>query len=76
MSRYLLDTDWIVDDLNGQAAATETLLKLAPWGLAVSLISYAELYEGAYFSRDPPVALAAVQTFLTGTVAKSSRNLT
>lgn len=66
MSRYLLDTDWIVDVLHGQAAATDTLLQLAPQGLAVSLISYGELYEGAYFSRDPQAALAALQTFLTG----------
>jgi tRNA(fMet)-specific endonuclease VapC len=66
VSHYLLDTDWIVDVLNGQTAATETLLKLAPQGLAVSLISYGELHEGAYFSRNPQVALAAVETFLSG----------
>jgi predicted nucleic acid-binding protein len=66
MSGYLLDTDWIVDVLNGQATAVETLLQLAPQGLAVSLISYGELYEGAYFSRDPQAALAALQTFLAG----------
>lgn len=66
MSRYLLDTDWIVDVLNGREAATETLLKLAPSGLAVSLISYGELYEGAYFSRDPQTALDVLRTFLQG----------
>jgi tRNA(fMet)-specific endonuclease VapC len=66
MSQYLLDTDWTVDVLNGQATATETLLDLAPAGLAISLISYGELYEGAFFSRDPPVALDALQTFLAG----------
>lgn len=66
MSRYLLDTDWIVDVLHGQAAATDTLLQLVPQGLAVSLISYGELDEGAYFSRDPQAALAALQTFLAG----------
>lgn len=66
MSRYLLDTDWIVDVLNGQAAAVDTLLQLAPQGLALSLISYGELYEGAYFSRDPQAALAALEAFLAG----------
>lgn len=66
MSRYLLDTDWIVDVLNGQDAATQTLIELAPYGLALSLISYGELYEGAYFSRDPEAALEVLRTFLQG----------
>ena len=66
MSQYLLDTDWIVDVLNGQDAATQTLIKLAPSGLALSLISYGELYEGAYFSRDPRTALEVLRTFLEG----------
>jgi len=35
MSLYLLDTDWIVDVLNGQEAATQTLIELAPHGLAL-----------------------------------------
>lgn len=66
MSLYLLDTDWIVDVLNGQEAATKTLVELAPHGLALSLISYGELYEGAYFSRDPETALEACRTFQEG----------
>jgi hypothetical protein len=40
MSRYLLDTDWIVDVLNGQARAIQTVLELVPSGLAVSIITY------------------------------------
>jgi tRNA(fMet)-specific endonuclease VapC len=64
--RYLLVTDWIIDVLNGQEHAIETLLELAPHGLALSLISYGELFEGAAFSRNPQVALAVLQTFLTG----------
>ena len=47
--KYLVDTDWIIDVLNDQATAIQTLLDLAPDGLAVSLISYGELYEGAYY---------------------------
>jgi predicted nucleic acid-binding protein len=43
MSRYLLDTDWIVDVLNGQDTAIQTLLELVPAGLAVSIITYGEL---------------------------------
>ena len=66
MSLYLLDTDWIVDVLHGQESATQTLLELAPSGLALSIITYGELYEGAYYSRDPEPALAGLHTFLEG----------
>jgi tRNA(fMet)-specific endonuclease VapC len=67
MSEFLVDTDWIVDVLHGQAAAVQTLIDLAPRGLAVSVISYGELYEGAYDNnRDAQAALAGLQTFLQG----------
>jgi tRNA(fMet)-specific endonuclease VapC len=64
MSSYLLDTDWIVDVLNGQEKAIKTVLELAPAGLAVSIISYGELYEGAAFARDPAPALSGLRSFL------------
>jgi tRNA(fMet)-specific endonuclease VapC len=66
MSRYLLDTDWIVDVLNGQEKAINTVLELAPAGLAVSIITYGELYEGAAFARDPEPALSGLRNFLKG----------
>src|SRR5574337_443435 len=66
MSLYLADTDWIVDSLHGKQAAIQALLDLAPAGLAVSLISYGELYEGAYYARNPQSALEGVRTFLEG----------
>ncbi|MBI2907732.1 MAG: type II toxin-antitoxin system VapC family toxin [Chloroflexi bacterium] len=66
MSRYLIDTDWAVDVLSGQEAAAKALLKLAPSGLAMSLISYGELYEGAHFSREPQGAVQVLRTFLEG----------
>ena len=55
MSRYLLDTDWIVDVLNGQEAAIQLVLELAPAG---------ELYEGAVFAYDPQPAIAGLCSFL------------
>jgi tRNA(fMet)-specific endonuclease VapC len=66
MNRYLLDTDWVVDILNGQEKAIHTVLELAPAGLAVSIITYGELYEGAAFAPDPEPALAGLQNFLKG----------
>jgi predicted nucleic acid-binding protein len=66
MNQYLLDTDWIVDILNGQERAIQTVLELAPAGLAVSIITYGELYEGAAFAHDPQPALAGLRAFLKG----------
>ena len=66
MTQYLVDTDHIVDALPGQTAALHTLTVLAPQGLAVSLISYGELYEGAYYARQPEEALAGLTRFLQG----------
>jgi hypothetical protein len=39
---YLLDTDWIIDHLNGVAAVAARLKELQPAGLAVSIISLAD----------------------------------
>jgi predicted nucleic acid-binding protein len=66
MNQYLLDTDWIVDILNGQERAIQTVLDLAPTGLAVSIITYGELYEGAAFANDPEPAIAGLRSFLKG----------
>lgn len=46
MVEYLLDTDWCVSFLNGRREATELVDELAPPGLAISLITWGELFEG------------------------------
>lgn len=63
---YLVDTDWIIDHLNGVAAVTVRLTELRSVGLAVSIISLAELYEGVHYSRDPARSETSLQQFLTG----------
>ena len=45
-SAYLLDTDWAIDFLNGHQETVEKIRELRKSGLALSLISLAELYEG------------------------------
>src|SRR5436309_13676791 len=62
---YLIDSDWVIDILNGQPAAISTLIPLAPQGIFLSVATYGELYEGAYYSRNPQAALAQLQAFLT-----------
>ncbi len=62
---YLIDSDWVIDVFNGQQPAIDTLVSLAPHGLFLSVVTYGELYEGAYYSRDPKTVLGQLQTFLT-----------
>lgn len=50
---YLVDSDWVVSALKGRPEAHALLTTLAPQGLAISLITYAEIYQGIYYGRDP-----------------------
>lgn len=50
---YLVDTDWTIHYLNGAPAVVGRLREPRPHGLALSIVSLAELYEGVYFSTDP-----------------------
>jgi predicted nucleic acid-binding protein len=64
MSAYLVDTDWIIQALRGDGIATQILINLAPTGLAISLITYGELYQGAYYAHDPQRMLVALDAIL------------
>ena len=64
--RYLVDTDWIIDALADVPSAVEPLDRLSADGLAVSIISFGELFEGAYGFPNPEVHLAAFRRFLSG----------
>lgn len=66
VSDYLLDSDWAIDVLNGQAEAIDLLLRLEPSGISLSIISYGELFQGAYYGRAPEEQLAGLATFLQG----------
>jgi hypothetical protein len=46
--RYLVDTDWVIHYLNGRADIVTRIQELSPLGIAMSVISLAELYEGVY----------------------------
>lgn len=66
--RYLVDSDFIVDALNGVLAVERLLLGLWSHGLAVSVISLAEVYEGAYGSPTPDEHLERAHRFVSGYV--------
>lgn len=63
---YLVDTDWIIHYLNGQKKIVEKLASLRKEGLAISIISLAELYEGIYYSAKPVENEKGLDDFLTG----------
>jgi predicted nucleic acid-binding protein len=50
--KYLVDTDWVADYLKGRPEAVQLLGQLANEGLAISLITLGEIYEGIYYGRD------------------------
>lgn len=71
---YLVDSDVVADVLTGQPAATALLRGLARAALAISLITYGEVYEGIYYGRDSRTAEAVFRRFLRGvTVLPLSR---
>lgn len=61
---YLADSDWVADFLAGRVPAVQLLTSLAPQGLAISLMTYAEIYEGIYFGQGPAAAEQAFRAFL------------
>ena len=67
--KYLVDTDWVIDHLRGVELITRKLDDLSPEGLALSIISLAELYEGVYYSRNPVRSGEVLKRFLASELA-------
>jgi predicted nucleic acid-binding protein len=63
-ARYLVDTDWAIDHLNGQERTRQRLEELAARGLGFSMISLAGVYEGILYSQDPEKNERGLQDFL------------
>ena len=49
--RYLVDSDWVIDYLEGEPDALQLLLNLADEGIAISIVTYMEVYQGV--ARNP-----------------------
>lgn len=67
-AKYLVDTDWIVFYLRGREPYVSTLKRLQKEGLAVSVISVAELYEGVFRDQNPQTREEGLARFLAGVV--------
>ncbi|PKP57835.1 MAG: VapC toxin family PIN domain ribonuclease [Candidatus Altiarchaeales archaeon HGW-Altiarchaeales-2] len=69
MISYLIDTDWIIDFLKDKEEIFNELSCLIDEGIAISIISLAELYEGVYGNDDQEMEvkhLLGLNDFLTG----------
>jgi len=63
---YLIDSDWVIDHLDDVSAAVQLLQQLVPAGIAISVITYMEAYQGVERSPDPLTARAKLQAFVDG----------
>jgi tRNA(fMet)-specific endonuclease VapC len=62
---YLLDSDWIIDVLGGHEPAVSTLRRLQGSRTAISWVSVAEVYDGAFSSSNPRLRLVNVRQFVS-----------
>lgn len=63
---YLAASDIVADYLKGRVAAVDLLGRLASDGLAISIITFAEVYEGIYYGREPERNEAIFRRLLAG----------
>jgi predicted nucleic acid-binding protein len=61
---YLIDSDWIVEHLANSDEANQLLSQLSEDGIAISIITYIEMYQGVLRSPDPKEAERKLQTFV------------
>ena len=61
---YLLDSDLLIDRLADRPAAVNLFRQLVPSGLAVSVITYMEVFQGAERDPDPASAEQRLDAFV------------
>ncbi len=66
--RYLVDSDRVIDFLNGNEQVVRLFEALGWEIIATSMIRVAEVYEGIFFGRDPEAAESGFRRFLARVV--------
>src|SRR5947207_8103894 len=64
--KYLVDSDYVADYLKGRATAPDLLNTLLQDGIAISIITFAEVYEGIYYGLNHAHYTHIFQLFLQG----------
>ena len=62
--RYLVDTDWTIDYLNGIGRIVQSLNNFLLEGVGISIISLAEIYEGMLGTISPEEYKQQLNAFL------------
>ena len=63
--KYLVDTTWVIEYLRGNQDIIQGLQAYRAEGLAIAIVSLAELYEGVFRSNNPAGNEAILKDFLT-----------
>jgi tRNA(fMet)-specific endonuclease VapC len=63
---YLIDSMWVMDALKGTPTARDFFTHLTNESLAISLITYGEVYEGIYYGPSRRVSEEGFRRFLRG----------
>ena len=63
---YHIDSDWSIDYLDGLSSAVQLLQPLMADGIAISVITYIEIYQGVY-RRPGPAATEALAGLMATT---------
>ena len=64
--RYLIDTTVLIPYFAGNPQAVTLIKQLLPDGIAVSILSYLEAYQGAIEEADPEAAKRQFNAFFRG----------
>ena len=55
---YLIDSDWVIDFLAQESEALQLIEQLAQEGIAISIITYMEVYQGVLRGQESEAASA------------------
>jgi predicted nucleic acid-binding protein len=63
--KYLIDSDWVIDGIARVPVVQPSLYELAKEGIAVSIVTVGEVFEGAFSATDPQHELQVFRRYLT-----------
>lgn len=63
---FLVDTDWIIAGIGNSARTLALVERLREHGLAVSVVTVAEVFDGAYGWPDPAAQPVSYRRYLSG----------
>ena len=59
---YLIDSDWVIDFLAQESEALQLIEQLAQEGIAISIVTYMEVYQGVLRSQESEAGIGTVRS--------------